>query len=131
MQKIVLLLCFAILHTASALKCFYCKDPTTCGTDIETWYETACANSAQPTSYQPACLRLSYKDKTTQEMMVIRKCALVELKDGKPSYDCQSFGDEAECPLCQTDLCNSAKSISFSFVVLCGVVLAIAVPKLL
>ncbi|XP_023311981.1 uncharacterized protein LOC111692295 [Anoplophora glabripennis] len=131
MQKIVLLLCFAILHTASALECFFCWGPT-CETETKTWNKGTCgAFTSLPANYQVACLKLSFKDKTTQKMVVERRCTVADLKDGKLSYNCQNAGDQPICPVCQTDLCNSAKSISFGFVALCGVVLAIAAPKLL
>ncbi|XP_018571666.1 uncharacterized protein LOC108911260 [Anoplophora glabripennis] len=133
MNKVVFaFVCVAILQIASALECFSCKGPT-CETETKTWDKKTCGTSgvSLPANAQHACLKLSYKDRTTQKMMVERGCTIANLKDGKLSHNCQNAGDQPVCPVCQTDLCNSAKSISFSFVALCGVVLAIAAPKLM
>ncbi|XP_018571674.1 uncharacterized protein LOC108911266 [Anoplophora glabripennis] len=132
MQKIVLL-CFAILHTASALECFTCPYVACTRTDRIYWVKMTCAKFpgyAEP-NIQPVCIKYVFKDQTLQTTEVHRQCDFAEIKNGKPTINCKMFGDETECHMCLTDLCNSAKSISFSFIALWGVALAIAAPKLL
>lgn len=63
--------------------------------------------------------------------MVQRKCVPAEIRDGKPMFNCPTVdGEPNSCPVCQTDLCNSATSINFSVVAFSGVVLALLAHKM-
>lgn len=63
--------------------------------------------------------------------MVQRKCVLAEVKNGKTMFNCPTKdGEPHSCPICQTDLCNSATN-NFSLIALFSVVLALIAPKLM
>lgn len=62
--------------------------------------------------------------------MVQRKCVSAEIKNGKPMFNCPTVdGEPSSCPVCKTDLCNSASTVGFSMVAFSGIVLALLAPK--
>ncbi|KAJ8915180.1 hypothetical protein NQ315_000433 [Exocentrus adspersus] len=124
----------AMFEIASAIQCYSCLRGEECESELKKWEKKSCSTGDVPVApnYQYGCLKLNYKDKISQKAMVQRKCFLTEIKDGKPSFKCPSTdGEPTDCSVCLTDLCNSAPSVSFSFVALSGVLLALLAPKLL
>nr|XP_023021837.1 uncharacterized protein LOC111510180 [Leptinotarsa decemlineata] len=134
MAKIVILfVCVAVMQVASALQCYNCVN---CQGDMKTWPKQACGSSgvSPPAGYEYACATVEYKDRTTYKTAVDRLCVSAEKKNGKLMFKCPTSKGEPlkdDCPVCQTDLCNSSASIKFSFVALSCVVLAIFLPKYL
>ncbi|KAJ8971315.1 hypothetical protein NQ314_000757, partial [Rhamnusium bicolor] len=123
---------FNFFFSASALECYSCTGPE-CEKEIKTLEKRQCGKSAPPPAgYQYGCLKLSYKDRATQKTMISRKCVTTEVKDGEANFHCPvTEGDPINCPVCLTDLCNSASRINFSLLAVTGVILAFVAPKFL
>ncbi|XP_072394848.1 uncharacterized protein [Diabrotica undecimpunctata] len=126
---VVLLTCLAFISYATALECYYCSN---CQGSPSSWQKNPCGNIPSPPGTEFACSKVEYKSKTTYKDAVDRGCVSAEKKNGKLLYNCPTKnGEPISCPVCQSDLCNSAPSIKFSFVALASVVLAVIIPKLL
>ncbi|KAL3273906.1 hypothetical protein HHI36_015333 [Cryptolaemus montrouzieri] len=111
--------------TANALKCYEC--PLGCqGDDKAKWPTQECGNVA--TNQKKVCLKQVVNIPNSPDR-IIRKCALIP--EGKDKYECVDVPNEktSSCETCNGDLCNSAGSVTFSFVALASVVLPFLASK--
>ncbi|XP_057656676.1 uncharacterized protein LOC130894104 [Diorhabda carinulata] len=128
---VIIFACLALFEAASALQCYKCDN---CQGSPSSWEKINCGNAQSnvPPFTEHACATIKYKDRVTYKDAVQKKCVLAEKKNGKLSFNCPtSMGEPSECPVCQTDLCNSATTIKYSFMTFVSVVLAVILPKYL
>jgi len=134
MAKIVCIFALAafIQVANAALNCYTCENDNCL--DKNKWtVVNNCGRTAGPQNVA-ACLKHVYTDRNTNKDVTLRKCIIAEKKpDGSPTYKCldQPAGPTVLCDYCTGDLCNSASTVSFSFVTVLGVVAAFFIPKLL
>ncbi|CAG9856488.1 unnamed protein product [Phyllotreta striolata] len=112
MKYLVLLGCLAVFHAASGLECYSC-DTETCKNDMKEWGKNKCGGSAD-TTLEPACQKIVFKDKDGKEV-VNRKCATVPKTGEAPCPTTPQGATDVKCPVCKTDLCNTAASVQYSF----------------
>ncbi|CAG9767446.1 unnamed protein product [Ceutorhynchus assimilis] len=135
MAKIVCLFALvALVQVATALDCYSC-DATTCAMDQSKWQKVPkCGNSIDSTVNTGACLKRQFIDKQSNKEVTTRKCVIAN-KDAnnKVTFTCdEKDGKNVFCEVCNdSNLCNSASSVSFSFVALMGVVAAVFIPRCL
>jgi len=121
MAKLVILLaCIATFHAVSALECYSC-DNETCKKDMKQWEKSTCGKIADP-NQEAVCQKLTYKDKDGKEN-VSRKCATVPKTGEHKCPVVPEASTDIKCPVCKTELCNSASTVQFSFVAVASVLL--------
>ncbi|KAK9885368.1 hypothetical protein WA026_010865 [Henosepilachna vigintioctopunctata] len=111
--------------TANALKCYEC--PLGCqGTDKSKWPTQDCGATAA--NSKKVCLRQVVTIPGSPDR-VTRKCAIIP--DGKSKYECVDAPHEktTSCDTCSDDLCNSAGSVTFSFLAFASVIIPILASK--
>ncbi|XP_044759379.1 uncharacterized protein LOC123317083 [Coccinella septempunctata] len=121
---------FAVLAlmavSANALKCYEC--PLGCEGDDKSKWQTQDCGGASATGQEKVCLKQVIKG-TGGKDRVVRKCALPAA--GK-KFECVDAPGEKTtlCETCTTDLCNSAGSVTFSFLALASVIVPFLATRL-
>ncbi|CAG9856271.1 unnamed protein product [Phyllotreta striolata] len=132
MSKLVIVfVCLAVFEIASALQCYKCDN---CQGSSSSWEKSTCGSSSTtiPANNDWACVRINYKDRLTYKDAVQRKCVLAEKRNGQLHFGCPtSQGEPSSCPICQTDLCNSATGVrTVGFVAVASVATVLLLSKL-
>lgn len=132
MAKVLCVLALiALVQSGYALNCYSC-DANSCQQEESKWLKVEnCGKTVNTQLNIGACLKQVYTDKVTNKDVTVRRC-IIATKDtnGKPNYSCQeNAGKTSVCDVCSSDYCNSASSVSFSFVTVLGVVAAYLIPR--
>ncbi|CAH1106558.1 unnamed protein product [Psylliodes chrysocephalus] len=97
---------------------------------MKQWEKNKCGGSAD-TNQEAVCQKWVYKDKDGKEM-VSRRCATAPKSGEAPACPNGPQGaTDAKCPVCKTDLCNSASSVNFSLAAVASILLAFLGQKYL